>query len=397
MRKRNVILFIVFLLVAIGVVVAVYLGLVRRQRGTILNPLPELKVQVVYATEEGEWMRTAAERFNQEEHVVNGQRIVIELIPMDSGEALIRIKDGVITPTAWSPASMLWVNALNDEWQVQHATDLVMRVGQYQATPLVLSPMVFVMWEDRAEAFQRHFAGREVDWDTIQEAVTAEEGWKTLGGNPNWGLVKFGQADPIYSNSGLVAITLATYNHYGQTRGLTPEYITSSNYRNWIEPLWLSIVGSYDRTSSDLMQNMLRYGPSTYDIIMVYENLVASYMKNASGRWGEELRVYYPGLNLWNDHPFCVLLADWTTADQKDAALEFQQFLLSESIQSEALRYGFRPANVDVPVVNDDPENPFNKYQDQGLHIQIPRISLVEVPSAEVILAMQQQFQRTTR
>jgi hypothetical protein len=396
MRKRNVILFVVFLLVAIAVVVGVYLGLVRRQQGTFLNPLPELKVQVVYATEEGEWMRAAAERFNQDEHVVNGQRIVVELIPMDSGEALIQIKDGVITPTAWSPASMLWVNALNDEWQVQHATDLVMRVGQYQATPLVLSPMVFVMWEDRYQAFKNYFKA-DPDWGTIQQAVTAPEGWKTLGGNPDWGFVKFGQADPIYSNSGLVAITLATYDHYGKTRGLTPEYITSSEFKNWVQPLWLSIVGSYDRTSSDLMQNMLRYGPSTYDVIMVYENLVASYMKNASGRWGEDLHVFYPRLNLWNDHPYCVLLADWTTADQKDAALEFQKFLLSEEIQSQALRYGFRPANVDVPVVNSDPENPFNKYQAQGLQIQIPRMNLVEVPSADVINQMQLLFKQTTR
>lgn len=395
MRKRNVILFVVFLLAAIGVVVGVYLGVVRRQQGTFLNPLPELKVQVVYATEEGEWLKPAAERFNQEEHVVNSQRIVVELIPMDSGEALIQIKDGKLTPTAWSPASMLWVNALNDEWQVQHATDLVMRVGQYQATPLVLSPMVFVMWQDRADVFRAHFGGVEPDWGTIREAVVAAEGWKTLGGDPDWGFFKFGQADPIYSNSGLVAITLATYDHYARPRGLTPEYITSTDYKKWIEPLWLSIVGSYDRTSADLMQNMLRYGPSTYDVIMVYENLVASYMKNASGRWGDDLQVFYPHYNLWNDHPFCVLLADWTSADQKDAALEFQQYLLSEPVQREALRYGFRPANVDVPVVNEDPENPFNKYQAQGLEIQIPRINLVEVPSAEVIREMQVLFQRT--
>lgn len=396
MRRRNLILFIIFLVVAIAVVVGVYIGFLRPQRGTLLNPLPELRVQVVYATEEGDWMRAAAERFNQEAHVLNGQRIVIELVPMDSGEALIQIKDGKLTPTAWSPASMLWVNTLNDEWQVRHATDLVMRVGQYQATPLVLTPMVFVMWEDRYEVFREHF-GRDPDWDTIQQAVIAAEGWKTLGGNPDWGFFKFGQADPIYSNSGLVAITLATYDRYGKTRGLTPEFITSSGYQSWIRPLWLSIVGSYDRTSADLMQNMLRYGPSTYDVILVYENLVAAYMKNASGRWGDDLRVFYPHLNLWNDHPYCVLLAEWSSADEKDAALEFQKYLLSEQIQSEALRYGFRPANVDVPVVNEDPENPFNKYQAQGLAIQIPRINLVETPSADVIQAMQKLFKQTTR
>jgi len=387
MRRRNVILFAVFLLLAVGIVVVIIVvGVLPQQQETFFSPLPELEIQVVYATEEGEWMQVAADKFNEERHVINGQRIVVELVGMDSGEALFEIKEGRIQPAAWSPASMLWVNALNDEWQVVHGTDLVMRVGQYQATPLVLSPMVFVMWEDRAAVFDRSLG--EVDWETIQQAVAAEEGWKTYesaGGDANWGFVKFGHTDPIYSNSGLVAVTLATYDYYDRTRGLVPEDITPSDYQKWISPLWRSVVGGYDRTSADLMANMIRYGPSTYDVIMVYENLAASQLENARGRWGSDLRIHYPYRNLWNDHPFCVLLADWSTADQKDAALEFQR---------EALQYGFRPANVDVAVINDDPENPFNKYQDLGLQVQIPRINLVEVPSAEVINALQGLFQR---
>lgn len=400
MRKRNTILFVVFLAIAVlivgGFVLSLTLGWIPglgSRQGTPFNPLPELKIQVVYATEEGQWIQSAAGRFNEEGHTLNSQRIVVELIPMDSVEALNQISDGKLQPTAWSPASMLWVNALNDAWLAAHSTDLVMRVGQYQATPLVLSPMVFVMWEDRAQVFIRHF-GNEPDWDTIQRAVAAREGWKSLGGDPNWGFVKFGQTDPVYSNSGLVAVSLASYHYYGKTRGLAPADITAADYQDWIAPLWRSVVGGYDRTSADLMANMIRYGPSTYDIIMVYENLAASQLKNAEGRWGSNLRIYYPHYNLWNDHPYCVLLADWSTADQKDAALEFQKYLLSEKVQREALHYGFRPANVDVPIINDDPENLFNKYPDLGLQVKIPRINLVEVPSAETISALQVLFLR---
>jgi hypothetical protein len=331
MRRRNLILFVVFLLVAVAVVVGVYFGFLRQQRGTALNPLPELRVQVVYATEEGDWMRSAAERFNEEEHELNGQRIVVELVGLDSGDALFQIKNGEIQPTAWSPASMLWVNLLNAEWRTANGTDLVMRVGQYQATPLVLSPMVFVMWEDRAEVFTQALG--DPDWTVVQQAVDAEGGWNDLGGDANWGHVKFGQTDPVYSNSGLTAVMLATYSYHDKTRGLAVDDVVDSGYQSWILPLWRSVVGGYDRSSADLMNHMILYGPSTYDIIMVYENLVASQMKNAPGRWGSTLRVFYPELNLWNDHPFSVLLADWTTADQKDAALEFQRYLLSEEIQ----------------------------------------------------------------
>lgn len=393
MRRRNVILFVLFLLVAAAVLAGVYFGILRQQRGTALNPYPELRIQVVYATEEGEWMRAAAEQFNTEEHILNGQRIVVELIGLDSGEARFQITEGQLQPTAWSPASMLWVNLLNDDWRVEHGTDLVMRVGQYQATPLVLTPMVLVMWEDRAQVFVDHFGG-DADWDTIQQAVAAPGGWSDLGGDPDWGFVKFGQADPLYSNSGLVAVTLATYNYYGRTRGLAAGDVVSSEYQAWVSTLWQSVVGRYDTASADLMENMIRYGRSMYDVIMVYENLAASQMRNAPGRWGTDLRIFYPQLNLWNDHPFCVLLAEWSSADQKDAALEFQRFLLSESVQSQALHYGFRPANVDVPVLNQDPENPFNLYGEQGLQVQIPRITLVEVPSADVIQELQLMFNR---
>ncbi len=395
MRRRNLILFIVFLLAAIAVAVGIYLGVVRPQAVTFLNPLPELKIQVVYATEEGAWLRAAADQFNQEERALNGQRIVVELIPMDSGEALIQIKNGTITPTAWSPASMLWVNALNSEWETSHATDLVMRVGQYQATPLVLSPMVFVMWQDRAEVFTSSLG--DPDWDTIQQAVADPQGWQGLGGNPNWGLVKFGQTDPVYSNSGLVAVSLATYDYFDKTRGLRVEDLASSDYNAWMHSLWRGIVGEYDRTSADLMNHMILYGPSTYDVIMVYENLVAAQMKNAPGRWGNTLQVFYPRLNLWNDHPYCVLLADWSTADQKDAALEFQKYLLTEPVQRQALHHGFRPANVDVPVINDDPENPFNLHREQGLQVNIERINLVEVPSGDVIRELQLRFKQQVR
>jgi hypothetical protein len=45
-------------------------------------------------------------------------------------------------------------------------------------------------------------------------------------------------------------------------------------------------------------------------------------------------------------------------------------------------------------VINDDPENPFNRYQQQGLQVRIPRINLVEPPSAEVVHELQRLFQQ---
>jgi hypothetical protein len=61
------------------------------------------------------------------------------------------------------------------------------------------------------------------------------------------------------------------------------------------------------------MVDMIRFGPSKYDIAVVYENLVIEQIANAQGRWGN-LCVYHPKVTLWSDHPAGILQADWVTA-----------------------------------------------------------------------------------
>ena len=142
--------------------------------------------------------------------------------------------------------------------------------------------------------------------------------------------------------------------------------------------------------SGVVMKEMVLKGPSSYDAAMVYENVAIDFLKNAEGRWGQ-IRVVYPEYNAWNENPYYIINAPWSTPEQRKAAETFLTFLLTERIQREALVHGFRPANPSVPVKF--PESPFVAYAGSGVQIDLQKIC--EPPKAEVVNNLLSSWQRT--
>jgi hypothetical protein len=79
-----------------------------------------------------------------------------------------------------------------------------------------------------------------------------------------------------------------------------------------------------------------------------------------------------------------------TSALEKNAALEFQKYLLSPEQQQKALTRGLRPANLAVPL--DGPDSLFVRWQDQGAMNQLPRFTRMRDPDREVLLALLRWF-----
>ncbi|MBV8968593.1 MAG: substrate-binding domain-containing protein, partial [Verrucomicrobia bacterium] len=149
-------------------------------------------------------------------------------------------------------------------------------------------------------------------------------------------------------------------------------------------------VTGLSNSTGNMMRDMVLRGPSSYDCLFVYESVVLDYLKNAEGRWGE-LRVIYPKLNIWNDNPYYVLDAPWSTEDQRKAAGTFLDFLMSEQIQRASLDHGFRPGNPNVPVRFGD--SPFVKYESSGLKVDLGTVC--DPPKAEVITNLLALWERT--
>ena len=68
--------------------------------------------------------------------------------------------------------------------------------------------------------------------------------------------------------------------------------------------------------------------------------------------------------------PFAIWVGPETSALQKNAALEFQRFLLSEPQQRKALSFGLRPADPSL-AVDDTDDSLFVRWQSLGVRNEI--------------------------
>jgi len=80
-----------------------------------------------------------------------------------------------------------------------------------------------------------------------------------------------------------------------------------------------------------------------------------------------------------------------TTAADKNAALEFEKYLLGIEVQKKAVAYGLRPVHNDVNVMA-DANSPFAKWQKQGVVAIVPSTSRMQSPGRDVLQALLRWF-----
>jgi len=351
----------------------------KQVTGNILGGGPQVEIGIAYGTEKQRWLEWAVSEFAKS---YDGKRITVDLIPMGSLEGAHAILGGDKRINVWSPASAVYKDIFVQEWQVKNGGGNPI----IKEEPLALTPMVFVVWDERYKAFLQKY--RMMNLDTINQALQEKSGWDAIAHQPDWGLFKFGHTHPNESNSGLMVLVLAAYAYNHKTRDLTVGDVVNANFQQWLTSLERSTSG-FSNSTGNMMKEMVLKGPSSYDALMVYEAVAIDYLKNAEGRWGE-LRVVYPEYNAWNENPYYIIDAPWSTPDQRKAAQSFLDFLLSDRIQREALVHGFRPANPNVPVRF--AESPLVKYAGNGVQVDLQKIC--EPPKAEVVNNLLQSWQR---
>ena len=339
---------------------------------------PPVEIGIAYGTEKQRWMEWAVSEFAK---TSEGKRIRINLIPMGSLEGAHAILAGDQRINVWSPASAAYKDIFVQEWQVKYNDNPIIR-----EEPIALTPMVFVVWDERYQAFIQRY--KTMSLDTVNQALQARGGWDEIAHHPEWGLFKFGHTHPNQSNSGLMTIILAAYSYHHKTKDLTLKDVLDVNFQKWLDELERGATGMSNSTGN-MMREMVLKGPSSYDGLLVYENVAIDYLRNAEGRWGQ-LRVAYPEYNAWNENPYYIINASWSSRDQRKAADAFLNFLLTEPIQKESLNHGFRPANPNVPVKFAD--SPFVLYANNGVQLDLQKIC--DPPKAEVVNNLLASWQR---
>jgi ABC-type Fe3+ transport system substrate-binding protein len=339
----------------------------------------KVEIGLAYGTEKQRWLEWAVREFAG---TSDGRRIQVNLIPLGSLEAAHAILGGDRRIHAWSPASAAYKDVFLQEWQVKYGTNPIAR-----EEALALTPMVFVMWDERYQAFTKKYG--DVSFATVARALQEPGGWDAIGSKPEWGVFKFGHTHPNQSNSGLWTVVLAAYGYHKKTRDLAMKDILNVEFQQWLTTMERGVTGMSNSTGN-MMREMVLKGPSSYDVVFVYESVAIDFLRNAEGRWGR-IRIVYPEYNAWNDNPYYVLEGPWVSAAQRKAAGAFLEFLLSERVQREALVHGFRPGNTNVPVKVQG--SPFTDFASYGVQVDLQK--MCEPPKADIVNNLLAAWQRT--
>jgi len=381
------------------VVFVLFIGLAVLVVGTSLlirrlgNPLPEpasteIEVRLVVALPIEPWVSQAAEQFNAEKHKLEGRRIRVSITPMDGLTAMGRYEREEMTPlpTAWIPDSRYLVELVNAALKEKRGRDIFLTDGKYRARPVAVSLFSWGIYESRAKVLQDKYG--EINWRTIHDAATAKGGWRELGGQPDWGYFKLVVHNPHKNVGGLAAMVAAAGEYFGKTN-LSVADVTDPQFQAWLQEL-MGAVTDFSSLGSYSVENLALFGYSMGDGGQLLESDLLVNMQGIQTRWKDPLVIVYPEYLTWFDFPFTVWMGSETSAEEKNAALEFEKYLLSPEVQKKAVDLGLRPANPAVPV--DFEGSLFVRWQKQGVLAVVPRTQAMRSPDRDVLLALLRWF-----
>ncbi len=310
------------------------------------EPIAPVNVQVITALAVEPWARQAADAYNEQDHFVDGRPVTVEIIPMQGLTALNQWGRGGFNrvPTAWLAESRIWVDQANANALDRTGQDIFLTGGRYRAQPVVLSPLVWGIWQEPYEALTEHFGTEDISWDQLHEAAQ-ENNWGDLSGDPAWGRFKLVVAHPVRDPAGLTAMVGAAGEFYDNP-ALSVDELQSADFLDWLGDLFDTVVDF----SPVGAENMLLYGRSNGDAGQLVEAYLLTEMAGVQTRWGETIRIVYPDPISWFDFPFAIYMGSETDAAEKQAALAFKEFLLSAEQQAVALEFGLRPACPECPT-----------------------------------------------
>jgi len=397
MNKTRVIFFVIIgiavLIVIAGVLVTQIPNLTQQSEVKETPPVSgeAIEVRVVCALPVEPWVSEAAKAFNAEDHRLEGRQIQIAIIPMDGLTAMGKYDREEMDPwpTAWIPDSRYLVNLVNATYKTKRDRDVFLTDGEYRARPIATSLFSWGIYKSRAEVLKAGYD--DINWEVIHDAAMAKGGWREIGGDEctecgQWGYFKLVVPNPRKNAAGLSAMVAAAGEYYDKTT-ITVQDVTNPDFQNWLGELMNAVT---DYSSAYSVEDLALFGYSMGDGGQLLESDLLVNMEGIQTRWSDPLVIEYPQYLTWFDFPFTVWMGPETSAVEKNAALEFQKYLLSPAQQQEALKRGLRPANLEVPL--ETPDSLFVRWQDQGAMTQLPRFTRMRDPDREVLLALLRWF-----
>ena len=381
-------IFVIIILAAVGIVGASYI--VQRAGGVkpLIEQPQKLEVRVVCALPVEPFVQEAARGFNAENHKLDGHPIKVSVEPMDGLTAMGRWEREEMDPipTVWIPDSRYLVELVNATYKEKRGRDTFLTGGEYRLRPIATSLFSWGIYSSRAEVLRAKYG--EISWQAIHDAATAKGGWPELGGPQEWGYFKLVVPNPRKNVGGLAAMVAAAGEYYGKT-DISVADVTDPEFQKWLKEL-MGAVTDFSSLGAYSVENLALFGYSMGDGGQLLESDLLVNMAGIRTRWQDPLVIVYPKYLTWFDFPFSIWMGDETTALEKNAALEFEKYLLEPEIQQRAAELGLRPANAEVSI--SDPDSLFVEWQDQGAMIVVPRTTRMRSPDRDILLALLRWF-----
>lgn len=349
-------------------------------------PKGSIVVDISSSNTKENWMDTVVAQFNTENHKIgSGETIFVRVTHVTSGGSQQDILDGKVQPTVWSPGDQSWVDGANTVWRDRTGRQLVTE----SCPATVLAPSGFAMWRPMAEALG--WPDTPISWDDLVQLSANPDGWASKG-HPEWGNFKFGHTHPAYSNVGLQMMTALAYSVLGTTNGLTPNEVYSTEVVDAFHFVEQN-TWHYGIQSRTLMNTIVLRGPNYLHAITSSE---AETLKTNAER-GSELQfplvfIFPAKGTFWSEQPYCILNADWVTAEQKEAAGLFRDYILAAPQQELAIDNFLRPVDTSIPL-----HAPLTLDNGTDPRVTTQQVAALESPSAEAAEAVKDVFFQTKK
>jgi hypothetical protein len=372
------------------------------------TPRGPIQVRALASLPVEPWVREAARQFNQGNFRQDGQPIQVEVTAMDGLTALgkfdrddfgslgDRTREQLTPeelqrlettfPTVWIPDSRYLVELANAAYKERLGRDVFLTDGEYRARPMAISLFAWGIYQSRANVLEKKFG--EINWKSVHDAAIAKGGWPELGGEPGWGLFKLAIPNPRRNVGGLAAMIAAAGEYYDKTN-ISVADVTDPGFQQWLKEL-MGALTDVSGGSAYTAEDFALFGYSVGDGGQLLESDLLNNMEGIKTRWSDPLVIRYPKYVTWFDFPYSIWMGPETTAAEKNAALQFQQFLLKPEMQKLAVQQGLRPVNTEVSVTEGD--TLFSRYQSQGVEAVVPRTTRMASPNRDVLQALLRWF-----
>lgn len=374
----------------------------------VATPKGPIQIRILTALPVEPWVRDAARQFNDADFTQDGQPIEVQVTAIDGLTALGKFdRDdfGALGdrarseltpaeleqlestfPTVWIPDSRYLVELANASYKERIGRDVFLTDGEYRARPIAISLFVWGIYQSRATVLEQKFG--EINWSSIHDAAIAKGGWPELGGEKSWQYFKLVVPNPRRNAGGLAAMIAAAGEYYDRTN-ITVDDVMNPDFQKWLGELMGSLT-DVSGASAYTAEDFALFGYSAGDGGQLLESDLLNNMEGIRTRWSDPLVIRYPEYVTWFDFPYTIWVGPETTAAEKNAALQFQQFLLTPDMQRLAVQAGLRPVINEVNVT--EGQNLFTQWQGQGVEAVVPRTTRMASPSREVLLALLRWF-----